>query len=136
MSDTVNRYLRASAANDIPGLMSTLAPDAEFVSPLSARMVFKGKPDIEFLLTAVYGALAGLRWGEPIGDHHRWVAISEGRAGPFRLDDAMAFEVDAQGLITRLRPHLRPWLGTTFFALMLGPKIARRPGVLRRALKG
>ena len=45
-------------------------------------------------------------------------------------------ELNDAGLIVRIRPHLRPWLAITLFALVLGPKIARHPGVLRRALRG
>jgi hypothetical protein len=48
----------------------------------------------------------------------------------------MVLELDDAGLIVRIRPHLRPWLAITLFALLLGPKIARHPGVLRRALRG
>jgi hypothetical protein len=35
----------------------------------------------------------------------------------------------------RIRPHLRPWLATTAFALLLGPKIARHPRVMCRAIR-
>lgn len=40
----------------------------------------------------------------------------------------------SDGLITRIRPHLRPWLALTVLALVLGPKVGRHPGVVRRAL--
>ena len=48
----------------------------------------------------------------------------------FRWIQAYAAELEK-----RIRPHLRPWLAITLFALLLGPKIARHPGVLRRALR-
>jgi hypothetical protein len=50
--------------------------------------------------------------------------------------DAMVCELDQDGLIRRVRPYLRPWLGLTFLALVLGPKLARHPGVLLRAARG
>jgi hypothetical protein len=62
--------------------------------------------------------------------------IGEGRVGPFRLTDAMAFELGLDGRITRIRPHLRPWLATTTLALVLGPKLAPHAGVVARALRG
>ena len=62
------------------------------------------------------------------------VAIAEARVGPLRLTDAMVFDVGADGLITRVRPHLRPWLALTLLAAMLGPKVGRHPGLVRRAL--
>jgi hypothetical protein len=42
----------------------------------------------------------------------------------------------ADGRIRRISPHLRPWLALTLFALVLGPQAARRPGMIRRALRG
>lgn len=48
----------------------------------------------------------------------------------------MVFELGDDRLIRAIRPHLRPWLATTVFALKLGPKVARHPGVMLRALRG
>jgi hypothetical protein len=61
--------------------------------------------------------------------------IGECRIGPLKLGDAMTLELAADGRVRRIGPHLRPWLALTLFALMLGPKLARHPGVLVRALQ-
>jgi len=61
--------------------------------------------------------------------------IGECRIGSLKLGDVMILELAADGRIRRIRPHLRPWLALTVFALMLGPKLARHPGVLVRALR-
>jgi hypothetical protein len=47
----------------------------------------------------------------------------------------MVFELDPDGRIRRIRPHLRPWLASTWFALAIGVKVARHPGVIWRALR-
>ena len=133
--DAVARYERASEANDIDGLMATLAPDAELVSPLSARMVFRGADDLRVLLAAVYGSMTGLHWHTEVGDGNIRVIVGEGKVGGFSLGDAMVLELDGDGRIRRIRPHLRPWLALTVLAMMLGPKIGRRPGVVLRALR-
>jgi hypothetical protein len=136
VTDAVTRYCAASEADDIDGLLATLAPDAALVSPLSGRMVFRGHDDLRILLAAVYGATVGLRWSERIGQQGSTrVAVSEARVGGVRLDDAMVFDLDDDGLIRRIRPHLRPWLGATVFALMVVPKVASHPGVIWRALR-
>jgi hypothetical protein len=134
--DAVARYRAATEANDVPGIMATLAPDAELVSPLSGRMVFRGRRDLELLVTAVYGSMHGLHWHDEVGDANRRVVIADGKVGPLRMSDAMIFELDSEDRITRLRPHLRPWLATTVFALRLGPKVMRHPGMVLRALRG
>jgi hypothetical protein len=135
MDDAVTRYCAASKSGDIDALMATLAPDVELISPLSGMMVFRGQDDLRVLLTGVYGTLTDLHWSEPIGQGRAHLAVSEGKVSGFRLDDAMMFELAEDGRIRRIRPHLRPWLGTTIFALKLVPKIARTPGVIWRALR-
>jgi SnoaL-like domain len=135
MDDSVERYRAATEADDIAGMMEALAPDVEVVSPISGRMVFRGRDDVEFLLAAVYGSLRGLRWTAAVGDGERRVALGEARVAGVRLTDAMVFDLAPDGRIRGIGPHLRPWLALTLFALVLGPKVARRPGMLLRALK-
>ena len=136
MDDSVQRYLSASEACDIEGIMGSLTSDVEVVSPISGRMVFRGRDDVEVLLRAVYGSLKGLRWTQTIGEDKHRVAVGHARLGPVRMTDAMVFELAADGRIRKIGPHLRPWLALTVFALVLGPKVARRPGVVWRALRG
>jgi hypothetical protein len=131
--DAVAQYEAASAVADIDAVMTTLAPDAELVSPLVANGVIRGHEDLRVLLEAVYTTLHDLRWVERFGDDDRVVMIGEARVGPFRIGDAAVIELSEDGLIRRIRPHLRPWLGTTFFALRVLPKMAMHPGLVRRS---
>jgi hypothetical protein len=136
MDESVERYLTASEAGDIDGVMGSLAAEIEVISPISGRMVFRGREDVEVLLGAVYGTLKGLRWTRTVGAGEHRVALGEARLGPVRMTDAMVFELAPDGSIRKIAPHLRPWLALTLFALVLGPKVARRPGVVWRALRG
>jgi hypothetical protein len=135
VDDAVLRYQTASEANDIDGLMQTLTPDVELVSPLSGRMVFRGADELRVLLAAVYGSITGWRWHNDVGDGEMRVLIGDGKVAGLRLGDAMAVELANDGRIRRIRPHLRPWLALTMFAIKLGPKVARHPGVVVRALR-
>jgi SnoaL-like domain len=132
--DAITRYCEASEIVDIDGMVETLSPDVELVSPISGRMVFRGPDDVRVLLAAVYGSLRGLRWRERIADGRAVVVMGDCRIGPLTLTDAMVFDLAEDGQIRRIRPHLRPWLALTLFALIVGPKVARRPDVVRRAL--
>ncbi len=136
MGDAIATYREASEANDIDRLMAVLAPDAAVVSPISGRMVFRGAKDLRVLLTAVYSTTRGMRWTEEVGDGAARVLIGEFKVGPFHATDAMAFDLDPEGRIRRIRPHLRPLLGTMLFAALLGPRVAIHPGVVLRALRG
>jgi hypothetical protein len=135
MDDAISRYIDASARGDIEGLMGACAPEVELVSPISGHMVFKGEQDVRVLLTAVYGSLKGLHWTQSLGEGKDRVAIGEARLLGVRLTDAMVFELGPDGRIRRISPHLRPWLALTLFALVLGPHVARRPGMVWRALR-
>jgi hypothetical protein len=136
MDDAIARYRAATEANDLNAIMATIAPDAELVSPLSGRMVFRGHGDLRVLVDAVYSTLKDLRWEEEVGDGASRVIVGTAKVGPLRLGDAMALDLAEDGRIRRIRPHLRPWLATTLFALLLGPQVGRRPGVVWRALRG
>ncbi|HET8956754.1 MAG TPA: nuclear transport factor 2 family protein [Solirubrobacterales bacterium] len=136
MDDAVSRYRAASEAGDIDGIVATMTPDVELVSPISGRMVFRGEDDVRLLLRGVYGSLKGLRWTDALGDGERRVIVGEARLLGVRLTDAMVFDLAPDGRIRRIGPHIRPWLALTLFALVLGPKIGIHPGVVARALRG
>src|SRR4051794_31029104 len=135
MNDAIDRYKVASQAGDVDAFMSLLTRDAELVSPISGRMVFRGHHDLRILFKAVYGSLSGLVWQQQVTDGHVAVLRGEARVGRFRLGDAMIFDLAPDGRIHRVRPHFRPWLGMTAFAILVGAKMARHPGVLARALR-
>ena len=134
-TDAVAVFCEATRARDIDRIVSTLAPDAELLSPLSGRMVFRGRDDLRVLLGAVYGGLSNLVWREVIGEGTTRVAVSDARIAGVGITDAMLLELDDDDMIVRIRPHLRPLLAILLFALLLGPKMARHPGVMRRALR-
>jgi hypothetical protein len=135
MDDAITRYRAASQANDIDALMATLAPDVEVVSPISGRLVFRGSDDVRFLLSAVYGCVRDLRWTLQLSDDASSVLFGEAKVAGIGLTDAMVFDIAPDGRISRVSPHLRPWLALTVFALVVGPKVARRPAAVWRALK-
>jgi hypothetical protein len=134
VQDAIAAYCAASQANDMDALAATFAADVQLPSPLSGHLRFRGREDVRFLLGCVYDTISHVRWDPPIGDGSTRLAVAEARVVGLRIDDAMLFQIDADGLIREIRPHLRPWLATTVFALLVGPKVARRQGVVWRAL--
>lgn len=133
-TNSVAAFCVASEAYDVDGMMATLASDAELVSPLSGRMVFRGRDDLRVLLAAIYGSLHALKWTDVLGDGEMRVAVSQGKIAGIRFTDAMVFELDETGQIRRLRPHLRPFIAIIVFAVTLGSKMSRHLGAVRRAL--
>lgn len=136
MSEAVASYLAGSEACDIEQILDALAPGAELLSPLAGSMRFSGREDLRTLLSAVYGTISDLRWEPPVGDGSTRVAVGTFKIGGLQASDAMVFDLDADGRIVRIRPHIRPWLGLTAFALLLLPKLAPHPGLVLRAVRG
>ncbi|MGX1772540.1 nuclear transport factor 2 family protein [Nocardia brasiliensis] len=135
-TDVVAAFRTATTTADFDTLMDLLTEDAALTSPLSGRMVFRGKADLRVLLTAAYGGLSGLRWTDEIGDGKRRVLLAEASVGRFRLTEALVLDLADDGRIRGLSPHLRPWLTLTAVAVRLAPGLFKHPGVLRRAMRG
>jgi hypothetical protein len=135
VDDAIGRYRAASDLNDVDGLLATLTPDIELVSPISGRMIFRGLDDVRIVLDAVYGSIRGLSWYEAVGEGTTRVVMGDGFVGPFKFTDAMVCVLADDGRIRRISPHLRPWLALTLLALKLAVRVGRHPGVVLRALK-
>jgi hypothetical protein len=116
-------------------LASTFAPGIELPSPLFGTFVFKGADDVRELFTAVYDLLGEVTWESPIGTDAPRVAMEHARVAGLRIDNAMHFDLDREGRILRMRPHLRPLLAVLVFAALIGPRMARHPGVVLRAIR-
>jgi hypothetical protein len=98
-------------------------------------MVFRGREDLRVLLRVVYGSLRDVSWQAPVRDRNRCVALGESRIGPAHRYDVTVFELADDGRIERIRPFVRPWLGLTVDALVVGPKMALHLGVVWRSLR-
>jgi SnoaL-like domain len=135
VNDAVSRFRAASEAHDVEAMMATVAPDAELVSPISGRLVFRGAADLRLLLEAIYSTVTAVRWNPIVGDGDVRVLVGEAQLGRMTLGDAMMLELAPDGRIQVMRPHLRPWLGLSLLALRLGPRLLRHPSVVHRALR-
>jgi hypothetical protein len=135
VDDAVARYRAASEAGDVDAALAALAHDAELVSPISGRMVFRGHDDLRVLLSAVFASISELHWRDETGDERLRVVVGEAAIGPLSLGEALVLDLADDGRIRRLRPYMRPWPALTLLALKLGPRVGRHPGVVRRALR-
>ena len=134
-NDAVARFCAASVTNDVDGMMTALAPDAELVSPMFARTVVRGHDDLRVVLEVVFGGLRNLHWQVFIGDAQTRVAVGDARIFGLRIYDAMVIDLDDAGRIRRLRQHLRGWLPVTVRMLEVGLKLGRYPRLVGRALR-
>lgn len=137
MSDAISEFQRAASARDLRALIKTLSPEVRVVSPLVRGAVFTGRRDVGILFRAVYGhVLSDVVWREryDVGDVHS--VTSTGRALGVRIEDLALMNTGDDGLITMIRPSLRPWNGLTAFSIALAPHLARNIPAMRRATGG
>ncbi|MEU0539890.1 nuclear transport factor 2 family protein [Nocardia sp. NPDC005978] len=132
--DVIARFCAATEAGDIDAVLETLATNAELVSPLAGRAVFRGHHDLRVLFSILLPELTGFTWRHVVRGDRTAVAIAEARVLGVRIGDAMLIELDTHGRIQRLTPHIRPWLGLTLLAIALLPKLVRQLPVVRRAM--
>lgn len=135
MGDVISSFRTATEEGDVDGFMTLIHPDAALVSPVSGRLVIRGERDLRILFTAVYSSVKDLVWVDEISSGNMAVLRGEARIGPTRLDDAMVLELGPDGRIKTIRPHFRPLLGMATFALIVGAKLLRSPGLLVRAMR-
>ncbi|GAB2510807.1 nuclear transport factor 2 family protein [Nocardia heshunensis] len=130
--DVIARFCAAVEVGDVDAVIGTLAVDAEVVSPLAGRAVFRGHHDLRVLFEMLLPALSGFTWTRLVCDGSSVVAVAEARVLGVRIGDAMLIDRDVDGRIQRITPHVRPWLGLTLLAIVLVPRLVRHPGVVRR----
>lgn len=132
----VARFCAAVAAGDVDAVIETMAEDAEMVTPLSSRAVIRGRDDLRVVFASLLPTLSrDLHWRLRVGNADATVAVAEARLGGVRVQDAMLIEQDRDGRIRRVTPHVRPWLGLTVSGFVLGLKLVRHVGVMRRAMR-
>ena len=135
MIEVISRFRSATEVGDVEAVMALMHPNANLVSPIFGSFVIRGERDIRTLLTAVYGSIRELEWVDQVADERIVLLRGEARIGPAKLDDAMVLELGRDGRIQTIRPHFRPWLGMSVFALIVGAKLARHPGLFIRAVR-
>jgi hypothetical protein len=116
-------------------LAATFAPNVELPSPLLGSFRFRGREDVLGILSAVYALLGKTTWEAPVGTGTQRLAIAHSTVLGIHIDDAMVFELNDEGYISVVRPHLRPRLATLVFMLALGPRVATKPGMVLRAVR-
>ena len=131
--DAANLYARAAAAGDADWLMEAYAPDAVLRSPISGSLVFRGAADLHTLMSEVYRVARDVEVTSCLTSGRTAVVALRSRTWGVRTEEVFVLRLNDHGKIESNTVHVRPWFGLTVFAIALGPRLLRHPGVLRRA---
>ncbi|MFD1544032.1 nuclear transport factor 2 family protein [Nonomuraea guangzhouensis] len=121
-------YREAGEAKNVDAIMSTLAPDVVFHSPLSATAGFHGHEQVRELFTAAMAALSGLRYHTDVGDERTRMIAATARLGRQEIEESALLRLDERGLIKEITMWIRPLPGLTAMMAALGPALARATG--------
>jgi hypothetical protein len=131
---TTARFRRAVEAGDVEAVIETLAPDVVLNSPITDRVVFRGRDEVRVLLRSVFATIGDIRYFADVGDERTRALFYRANVGGHPLEEATRVELDGQGQISEITLFFRPLPGLATLTAALAPRMARRHGRLRPVL--
>lgn len=131
---TTAAFRRAAEANDIGGLLETLAPDVILRSPITDRISFAGREEIRELLGSVFATISDIRYFADVGNERTRALFYRATVRGQPLEEATRIELDDDGLIREITLFFRPLPGLATLTSVLAPRVARRRGRARAAI--
>ncbi|MEU7893069.1 nuclear transport factor 2 family protein [Nonomuraea sp. NPDC049152] len=126
--NTALRYREAGERKDLDALMSTLAPEVVFHSPLSARAAFQGHDELRTLFGVVFASIGELRYHTDVGDDRTRMLAATTTLDGHTMEESVLLKLDENGLITEITMFVRPLPALTRLMAALGPGLARAQG--------
>lgn len=135
--ETVTQWMAAGQRLDARAATMATAEDVELVSPITDRFVFRGRQQLETLLSVAFEFLESLRYTDVMLGENSAALFYEGRIGDVALGEAQRLHLDRDGHIDRITLYVRPLPALTRLMRLLGPELARRNGkvTLSRAVR-
>lgn len=136
---TTDRYRRAGEAGDVEGVVATLAADVVFHSPITERVVFRGREEIRELLGAVFSTVSDVRYFAEVGDDRTRVLFDRLQVNGLAMEQTHRLSLNERGEIEEITVFFRPLPGLAALTCALGPRVAearhgRARGLLARIL--
>lgn len=121
-------WRRGGEDGDAHASASALAEDVVLVSPLTDRFTFRGRDEVEDLLTSVFEVFTDIVYDVPIRAGDAFVLSGVGSVRGVRLEELQRHELNADGEIRRVTIVMRPLPAVTALLRELGPRVARAQG--------
>lgn len=132
-NDAVRTFQTACQTQDVELLLTVLAPDVVFRSPLTTRTVFKGHKEIADLMSAALATAQGIDYHTELGDDRTRALVSTARVDGEEIEEVALLRFDDEGRIAEITLWVRPLPGATALMNGIGPKLLRRLGCGRMA---
>ena len=99
----------AMERGDLEAVLDTFAPDAVLRSPLTSRLVFSGREQIEAVMGVVIDVFEDLRYTDQLVSGDRAVLVATARVKGRELEMVDHLRLDEQGKIRELTVFFRPF---------------------------
>jgi hypothetical protein len=128
---TTVRMRAAAEAHDVQGVLETTAAEVVMRSPVTDRLIFRGRDEIGEVLSAVFATLSDMHYFADVGDERTRALFYTARVGNQPIEEAMRVELNEKGEIEEFTIFYRPLPGLATFAAAMAPRVARKHGRLR-----
>lgn len=135
--DVVDRWRAAGERGDAQAATACLSADVVLISPLTARFRFRGRAQVDPVLSAAFAVISDIRYHTELGDCCARALFYRARVGGLELEEAQLLRLDGDGLVRELTLFGRPLPSLTAVMTTLGPDLLKRQGrpVLARLIR-
>ena len=120
-------------ARDLNEVVAAFAADAVFRSPLTGRLVFRGRDQIGAVTKVVLDAFEDFRYTGELRDGDRAVLLARARIGGEDIEMVDSLRLDPEGKIREMTVFFRPLPASAVALRVIGAGLARRKGRMRVA---
>lgn len=119
-------YRQAFSDRDLDRLVSLLADDVVFHSPVITEPGFKGRDSVAVLYAMVFDSFTDVEFTHDVGEETTQFLVSQARVlgKPIKLTTLL--ESDADGRIREIWVMIRPLSGVVAVADAIGSRLAKR----------
>jgi ketosteroid isomerase-like protein len=129
VEETAKLDLRlAMERGDLEAVLDTFAPDAVLRSPLTSRLTFNGREQIEAVMGVVIDVFEDLRYTDQLVSGDRAVLVASARVGGKELEMVDHLRLDEQGKIRELTVFFRPFPSIAVAMRLIATGLGARKG--------
>ena len=118
-------YRQAFEAQDLDRLLSLLADEVIYHSPLIAEPGFEGRDSVAAIMAVALDLFKETEWTHDLGDEHSHVLVGNARVLDKPVKTTWLLESDAEGKIRDFWLMVRPLPGVIAIALAVGQAAER-----------
>jgi len=122
----MDALIQAMEAKDPARVAACCHPDVVLRSPISRRVVFRGRETVRELLGVVYGEVGPVAVHEVVGDGDVRALLVASSVRGVPLDEVMVVRLGDDGLVHSWTLYVRAMPQLVAFAAALAPPLARR----------